>query len=74
MEQVVNEASPGNVCPRCGAVFSCGMRAGEDVCWCVAFPPAFAVPAAETVPDTGACYCPACLAELVAAKERAAAG
>ena len=34
-----------NVCPRCGAAFTCGMRAGEAECWCAALPAAFAVPA-----------------------------
>ncbi|NMG70057.1 hypothetical protein DNK49_01505 [Azoarcus communis] len=56
-------ASPveGDTCPRCGASFSCGMRAGDKVCWCAAYPPAFAVP------DAGAgCFCPTCLAELIA--------
>jgi len=53
-----------NVCPRCGAAFSCGMRAGEAECWCAALPAAFAVPAE----GAGACYCPRCLAGLIEAR------
>nr|WP_237266639.1 hypothetical protein [Thauera humireducens] len=49
------------------------MRAGEAACWCAAYPAAFAVPAPESVPETGACYCPRCLAELIEAR-RAAGG
>ena len=74
MDQAANERAKDNICPRCGTAFTCGMRAGAEVCWCAAFPPAFVVPAVETVPDTGACYCPACLAELIAAKAQATVG
>lgn len=74
MERTKLAVAPDNVCPRCAAVFTCGMRAGEEVCWCVAHPPAFAVPAVETVPDTGACYCPDCLRELIARKQGEAEG
>lgn len=56
----MGEAS--NTCPRCGAAFICGMQAGGDACWCAAFPAAFAVPAA----GAAACYCPRCLATLIA--------
>lgn len=62
-----------NLCPRCGQAFTCGMRAGEAVCWCVAHPPAFVVPQADAVPASGACYCPACLAALIEAKQAAMA-
>ncbi|MCK6408093.1 MAG: hypothetical protein L6Q70_02700 [Thauera sp.] len=41
------------------------MRAGTSGCWCAALPAAFAVPAAA-----GECYCPGCLAELMAASPR----
>ncbi|MDO9598636.1 MAG: cysteine-rich CWC family protein [Azoarcus sp.] len=61
-----NEAAQGNFCPRCGKRFICGMAAGEEVCWCVAHPPIFAVPGADA-----ACYCPDCLAELVAQRRSA---
>lgn len=47
-------------CPRCGAAFTCGMQAGEPVCWCAVLPPL------STVPDEGAgCYCPACLKAML---------
>lgn len=61
--------APTNTCPRCGTGFSCGMAAGATRCWCVEYPPAFAVPAADAA--DAACYCPACLAELVASRQRA---
>lgn len=49
-------------CLRCGAAFTCGMQAGEPVCWCAALPPL------STVPDEGAqCYCPACLKAMLEA-------
>lgn len=59
-------AEPTNTCPRCGTTFTCGMRAGASGCWCAALPAAFAVPADAA----GECYCPGCLAELMAASPR----
>jgi hypothetical protein len=73
MNPSVPDVTPTNLCPRCGVAFTCGMRAGEAACWCAAYPAAFAVPAAESVPDSGACYCPTCLAELIETR-RAASG
>ena len=67
-----SEAAPGDVCPRCGTRFSCGMAAGQEVCWCVAHPPIFAVPGAGAA--DAACYCPACLAELVARRQQQSRG
>lgn len=58
------DAAPTNCCPRCGKSFTCGMAAGEAICWCVAHPPIFAVPGGDAA--DAACYCPNCLAELVA--------
>ncbi|NMG47427.1 hypothetical protein GO613_04850 [Azoarcus communis] len=50
-----------DICSRCGAFFRCGMRAGDKACWCASYPPAF------PVPEAGAgCFCPKCLAELIA--------
>ena len=60
MEDCRNVA-PTNVCPECGALFTCGMNAGQTSCWCVAFPPLLAVPSA----GAGSCYCPACLAQMI---------
>jgi hypothetical protein len=48
-------------CARCGAVFRCGMIAGDRQCWCTAYPHVMPVPRDESV-----CYCPRCLAELTA--------
>jgi hypothetical protein len=50
------------------------MRSGAAVCWCVAYPPAFAVPEADAVPPSGACYCPDCLAALIEEKRAALGG
>lgn len=58
-----------NTCPRCGAAFTCGMQAGASACWCAAFPAAFAVPGADEVAAEAGCYCPRCLAALIAEKE-----
>lgn len=50
-----------NVCPACGAAFTCGMNAGLAECWCASLPPVLAVPAEHV----GQCYCPACLKEKI---------
>mgnify|MGYP002148135566 FL=1 len=60
MQKEINEA-PTNICPACGAGFTCGMQAGQPECWCAAFPPLLAVPSA----GAGSCYCPACLARMI---------
>lgn len=62
--------SVASVCARCGQRFVCGMTAGEEKCWCAAFPPIFAVPAEGGA--QGGCYCPACLETLVAERLRKA--
>ena len=60
MSQENSEAST-NICPGCGAGFTCGMQVGQPECWCAALPPLLAVPAA----GAGSCYCPACLARMI---------
>ena len=60
MQKEIDEA-PTNICPACGAGFTCGMQAGQPECWCAAFPPLLAVPSA----GAGSCYCPACLARMI---------
>ncbi|SAK40689.1 hypothetical protein AWB75_00232 [Caballeronia catudaia] len=60
------DAPGAQVCERCGAVFRCGMLAGDAACWCATLP---ALPADALRPGIG-CLCPACLAAQV---ERAAA-
>ncbi|MCB2211892.1 cysteine-rich CWC family protein [bacterium] len=53
----VPESPDGNTrCPECGAVFTCGIAAGEDRCWCMELP----YLAGEMIGD-GACLCPECL-------------
>lgn len=49
-------------CTRCGAGFGCGRQDAD--CWCSALPslPATALVAAQD------CYCPRCLADIVAAR------
>lgn len=60
MQNEISEA-PTNICPACGAGFTCGMQAGQPECWCAAFPPLLAVPSA----GAGSCYCPVCLAQMI---------
>ena len=64
MQKEIDEA-PTNICPACGAGFTCGMQAGQPECWCAAFPPLLAVPSA----GAGSCYCPACLARMIEAQQ-----
>jgi len=55
-------SAPSDRCSRCGAPFTCGMQAGLPECWCARLPPL------ARAPDAAAgCYCPACLASLLAA-------
>lgn len=62
MEQQKGETAT-NICPACGAVFTCGMNAGLAECWCASLPPVLAVPEAHV----GQCYCPACLRQRIEA-------
>ena len=61
MRETENSALAGRrgekACPRCGAVFVCGMDAGKPRCWCADLPP---LPVDATV---AGCLCPACLAQ-----------
>lgn len=47
---------PTAACPRCGSAFTCGMTAGQAVCWCAKLP---AILPPE--PRLGRCFCPDCL-------------
>jgi uncharacterized protein (TIGR00290 family) len=49
---------PSERCARCGAAFECGMKAGNDRCWCADSPAVMPEPAL-----TG-CLCPRCLRTL----------
>jgi hypothetical protein len=40
-------------CAACGAAFTCGMKSGEELCWCAALPPL------DPVPGRG-CLCRTC--------------
>jgi hypothetical protein len=60
-----------STCTRCGATFSCAMvdtapaaatSAPVQPCWCTLLPAAVAVPSAPV-----GCWCPACLAQHLAA-------
>lgn len=57
------EARAANVCPRCGAPFSCGMQTGAEPCWCAALPPLSSIPDGQV-----GCFCPDCLKAFVAAE------
>ncbi|MCA9893860.1 MAG: cysteine-rich CWC family protein [Anaerolineae bacterium] len=62
---VSNPADTANgqrICPRCGAVFVCGIAAGDSECWC------FGLPHLATMPETdgaATCLCPDCLHERI---------
>jgi hypothetical protein len=62
MEQQKDEPAR-NICPACGAAFTCGMEAGLAECWCASLPPVLAVPEAHV----GRCYCQACLRQRIEA-------
>ena len=47
-------------CAGCGTDFGCGRK--DESCWCAALP---ALPAAA-LQDARDCYCPPCLATLIA--------
>lgn len=51
-----DRAGDANICPRCGAGFTCGMQAGLPECWCASLPPLAAIPDSKL-----GCYCPDCL-------------
>jgi uncharacterized protein (TIGR00290 family) len=58
-------ALSGDTCARCGAAFECGMKAGQERCWCVDAPHVHIDPSLES------CLCPRCLAlEAVSADRR----
>lgn len=53
-----------STCTRCGAQFACAMEKGSpEPCWCMALPPAVAVPRQAV-----GCWCPACLRAHIAAQ------
>lgn len=54
-------------CTRCGAEFGCGRNDAD--CWCNALPP---LPAAA-LDELKDCYCPRCLADIVASHKPAPA-
>jgi hypothetical protein len=62
MMEEVKSMTPANVCPACGASFTCGMNAGMAECWCASLPPLLSVPDAHV----GQCYCPDCLKQKIA--------
>jgi len=57
-------------CPDCGAPVRCGLRLGEERCWCMAHPPLAPDP---TLPE-GACLCEACLTRRLEAQARGSRG
>ncbi|GHT80648.1 hypothetical protein AGMMS49960_06160 [Betaproteobacteria bacterium] len=59
---LAEQAAELKTCPRCGAHFACGARTGQ--CWCATLPPLLAVPGMEA-----GCYCPRCLAQIVAQQQ-----
>jgi hypothetical protein len=68
-----------SVCTRCGAVFRCGMVAGDAHCWCADLPALQQLPVplpgnasvginvsadAQASEGDASCFCPACLKSL----------
>jgi len=45
---------PESRCAQCGAAFVCGMKAGEERCWCAELPPLEPVAGRD-------CLCRSCL-------------
>lgn len=62
-------ADKASICPRCGARLTCGMVTGAATCWCASLPVL-----ASADKAAAACYCPACLRELLAAEAAEGAG
>lgn len=56
-----NPTSGEHLCPRCGAAFTCGLRAKQDGCWCFNFP--HIIPLEEATRE--GCLCPDCLGKLI---------
>ncbi len=52
MQTIQKPAEPR--CAGCGVAFTCGMRAGQEPCWCAS------LPALEPVPGR-TCLCRTCL-------------
>ncbi|HJU71063.1 MAG TPA: cysteine-rich CWC family protein [Paucimonas sp.] len=59
-----------SICPRCNALFSCGMTDGahKEPCWCASLP-ALAMPGMTNNIMPG-CFCPDCLDALTSASEK----
>lgn len=56
-----------STCPRCGAVFECGMKDAvhaDEPCWCMSLP---ALPPESYIARAAAngCFCPGCMRALV---------
>lgn len=66
MNEQAPETTPTRTqCSRCGAQFDCGARMAA--CWCQQLPPLDS----SRVEAGAGCYCPDCLAALVAAQASA---
>lgn len=54
-----------SLCEWCGKQFDCGMQdtPSDAPCWCTQLP---ALPSSLLSTTSPACYCPTCLAQLVA--------
>jgi len=54
------------VCSSCGANFTCGIKAGENTCWCFELPNVMPLtPDDESAPG---CLCPKCLEARIIAR------
>jgi hypothetical protein len=57
-----DEAAFVEICPACGEPVECGMRNGDETCWCFALPPALPMLREESA---ARCYCRKCLQKLI---------
>ncbi len=55
-----NEQKP-NTCPRCGAIFTCGLITRQEHCWCFDLPKV----KLKSEERLKSCLCPNCLKTLI---------
>jgi hypothetical protein len=63
LKQPCTSTATASICPRCGSSFECGTQTGAERCWCAE------LPLIEPVSEELACFCPACLREIIAERE-----
>lgn len=51
-------------CPQCGTEFDCGVKAGQNTCWCYAYQPVISPVEGDE------CLCPACLEKKISERSK----